>query len=100
MRAGGLDLAVRAGGRQGAPGPRGRPGGFACARVDGDRYGRTVARCTAEGTDIAGELVEQGMGLAFRRYSLGYVEHEDRARSARRGLWAGKFEEPWDWRRH
>jgi endonuclease YncB( thermonuclease family) len=48
--------------------------------------------------DIAGELVEQGMALAFRRYSLAYADHEDRAREARRGLWGGQFVEPWDWR--
>ncbi len=37
--------------------------------------------------------------LAYRRYSLDYVETEADARAARRGIWAGEFVKPWEWRR-
>jgi len=71
----------------------------ACAQLDTDQYGRRVVRCHNEaGTDIGGELVRQGWAIAFRRYSTAYVAAEAEARAARRGLWAGRFEDPADWR--
>ena len=35
----------------------------------------------------------------YRRYSLDYVGEEADARAARRGIWAGEFVKPWEWRR-
>lgn len=58
-----------------------------CARIDTDRYGRTVARCTVGRHDLGGVLVEAGAAFAYRRYSLDYVAQERAAQSARRGLW-------------
>jgi len=43
-------------------------------------------------------LVAQGLALAYRHYSVDYVAAEDEARAAGRGMWAGTFEPPWDWR--
>jgi len=63
-----------------------------------DRYGRAVAICYANDVDIGGVLVDQGFAVAFRKYSDKYVAHERRARAAKRGLWAGTFEMPWDYR--
>jgi endonuclease YncB( thermonuclease family) len=34
----------------------------------------------------------------FRKYSLEYVHAENDAREARRGIWRGEFEMPWEWR--
>ena len=70
-----------------------------CDLMDVDRYGRLVMRCLAGGTDIAAHLVASGLALAYRRYSMDYVEAETRARETKRGMWAGDFEAPWDWRR-
>jgi endonuclease YncB( thermonuclease family) len=67
--------------------------------MDVDRYGRLVMRCFAGKTDIAEHLVANGLALAYRRYSTDYVAAEAGAREDRRGLWAGEFEAPWDWRR-
>ena len=36
--------------------------------------------------------------LAFRRYSLDYVEEEKAAQAASLGVWRGRFVPPWDWR--
>lgn len=70
-----------------------------CEPLDTDRYGRTVARCRTGGEDIGAWMVERGMALAYRQYSLDYVEAEDRARTARLGVWRNAaFTAPQDWR--
>ncbi|HKX77568.1 MAG TPA: thermonuclease family protein [Novosphingobium sp.] len=70
-----------------------------CASVDRDTYGRIVAVCRLNGRDLGAALVEAGWATAYRRYSLAYVPAEDRARSARRGIWAMGFERAEDFRR-
>lgn len=69
-----------------------------CDPRDTDRYGRTVAVCSSRGVDLNGWLVTQGWAVAYRRYSRDYVRAEDRARAARRGVWSGQFDMPWEWR--
>lgn len=70
-----------------------------CEKQDQDkRYGRPVAICYADGLDVGAEMVERGLAVAYRKYSYKYVPHEQRARAAKRGLWAGEFEMPWDYR--
>jgi hypothetical protein len=44
-------------------------------------------------------LVEQGWGLAFRRYSTKLVATEEAARAAERGLWQATLEPPWEFRK-
>jgi hypothetical protein len=44
-------------------------------------------------------MVRAGFALAYRRYSNDYVDEENEARNAKRGLWAGEFTKPWDYRR-
>ncbi len=44
-------------------------------------------------------MVSEGLALAYRRYSLDYIDQEAEAQAAQRGLWAGEFVKPWDWRR-
>jgi endonuclease YncB( thermonuclease family) len=70
-----------------------------CDERDVDRYGRIVGRCLVGDLDINEWLVAQGLALAYRHYSRDYVAAEDQARSAGRGMWAGSFEPPWEWRR-
>lgn len=78
----------------------GRNGRVACKEQDRDRYGRIVATCEANGQDIAGELIRQGWAIEYTQYSDGrYSNEEKEARQAKRGLWAGTFVKPWDWRR-
>jgi endonuclease YncB( thermonuclease family) len=71
----------------------------ACDERDVDRYGRIVGRCLVDDLNINEWLVAQGLALAYRRYSGDYVAAEDEARVAGRGMWAGSFEPPWEWRR-
>ncbi|MDE0045534.1 MAG: thermonuclease family protein [bacterium] len=71
-------------------------------RCEGDTrdfYGRLIAVCYAGSVDIGGDLVRRGLALAYRKYSMAYVEHEDEARQHGRGMWSGAFVAPWDWRR-
>lgn len=64
-----------------------------------DQYGRIAAVCTADGLDLNAAMVDAGFAVAYRQHSLAYVPNEDGAKAAKRGLWAGSFEMPWDYRR-
>jgi endonuclease YncB( thermonuclease family) len=64
-----------------------------------DRYKRIVAICSVGGEDIADWLVRKGCALDFIRYSKGaYAVQQGKAAAARRGMWQGPVEAPWDWR--
>jgi endonuclease YncB( thermonuclease family) len=70
-----------------------------CAERDTDRYGRMVAVCHLGILDLNAWMVEQGWAIAYRHYSEDYVAQEQAAMEARRGIWAGAFVRPWEWRR-
>lgn len=70
-----------------------------CVQRDRDRYGRIVAVCVAGGVQLNRHMVREGWAVALPQYSRDYVADEETARRDRRGLWAGKFEMPEDWRR-
>jgi endonuclease YncB( thermonuclease family) len=65
-----------------------------CAIGDRDVYGRMLGRCGAGGKDLNALMVSSGMAVAYG----GYWNEQTSARSGKRGVWAGKFEEPRDWR--
>ncbi len=71
----------------------------ACEDLGRDRYKRIIGRCTVAGEDLEKWMVANGWALAYRRYSLDYVDEEADAQAARRGIWASEFVKPWDWRR-
>ena len=71
----------------------------ACVVRDTDRYGRLVAVCHRAEGDLNAWMVSEGHALAYRRYSRDYVAHENAARARRAGVWQGRFDAPWDWRR-
>lgn len=70
-----------------------------CKGDNRDRAGRLVAVCTIGPYDLNALMVRKGWALADRRYASDYVDEEEEARAARRGLWKGEFVAPWDWRR-
>jgi endonuclease YncB( thermonuclease family) len=70
-----------------------------CEQRDIDRYKRIVAVCFVGGTDLNAWMVSEGWAVAYRQFGRDYVALEDRARAAARGLWAGKFQMPWEWRK-
>ena len=64
-----------------------------------DRDGRMVATCTVAGEDLGEWMVANGWAVAHHLYSYEYSRAEHRAKTARRGIWAGEFDMPWQWRR-
>lgn len=66
-----------------------------CAISKRDVYGRLLAHCRAGGRDLNAQMVSSGMALAYG----GYGSEQASARTGKRGLWAGDFEEPRDWRK-
>jgi endonuclease YncB( thermonuclease family) len=67
---------------------------LSCVGEGRDRYGRMLAVCRVRGIDINAAMVRDGHAVAFGAYQ---AEEAD-ARAAYRGLWAGTFERPRDWR--
>ncbi|MCP8937659.1 thermonuclease family protein [Alsobacter sp. SYSU M60028] len=69
-------------------------GGVRCDGSGRDRYGRTLAICTAGGRDLNREMVLAGHAVAVDAYHA----EEQEARRWKRGVWATVFERPADWR--
>jgi len=71
-----------------------------CRFVDWDQYGRFVGKCArADGQSVQEWLVANGNAVDWPRYSNGgFAALEASARAARRGVWQGEFQKPWDWR--
>lgn len=71
-----------------------------CSFVDRDRYGRLVGNCDrADGRSVQRWLVEQGHALDWPRYSNGaFAAEQVSAKTEHRGVWQGRFDQPWDWR--
>lgn len=72
---------------------------LACRGVESDQHGRLLAVCetvggSAPGRTLNAAMVEDGFAVSYGSYRA----EEDRARTARRGLWSGEFERPRDWR--
>ena len=67
-----------------------------CQEQGTDRYGRMIGKCSVQGEGIEAWMVESGWALAYRRYSLEYVDEEEEAQDARVGLWRGEFVPPWE----
>ena len=70
-----------------------------CEGTARDRYGRFLGICYLNELDLNGWLVRNGYALAYTRYSRRYASAEGEARENGRGLWAGEFVAPWNWRR-
>ena len=70
-----------------------------CVQRDVDEYERVVAVCRNGRVDVAAEMARAGLAVAYLRYSRDYVDEENEARGARRGLWAGEFAQPEEYRR-
>lgn len=65
-----------------------------CRSVERDKHDRFLGYCAAEATQLNRAMVEAGMAVAFG----GFRSEEQAAKAARRGLWAGEFQTPRDWR--
>jgi endonuclease YncB( thermonuclease family) len=68
-----------------------------CTGQGRDRYGRTLARCSAGGADLGETMVREGLALDYMQG--GYAQLERDARLQKRGIWAGEFDLPQEHRR-
>ncbi|PNH11580.1 Serine/threonine-protein phosphatase 2A regulatory subunit B'' subunit gamma [Tetrabaena socialis] len=78
-----------------------------CDVKNSDQYGRNVAVCGLQSAgpfgggleDLNGWLVSNGHAVAYRQYGKEYVALEDAAHAASKGIWAGQFQVPSEWRK-
>ncbi|MFA6121728.1 MAG: thermonuclease family protein [Sideroxydans sp.] len=72
-----------------------------------DKYGRTVGKIIVNGVDANLEQVKAGMAWHYKQYQReqsvddrsAYAQAEERARTAKAGLWIDPDPTPpWDWR--
>ncbi len=70
-----------------------------CTEKALDRYRRTLAICKVpDGTDINAWMVRQGLAIAYG-FAKTYRSEQNEAENAKRGIWAGTFTEPAQWRK-
>lgn len=88
-------------GREAARALRARIGGgvVTCERKEPTVAGRLTGICHVQGEDLSAWMATQGLALASRHLTTAYVAQEGHAWATRRGIWAGTFEKPADWRR-
>jgi endonuclease YncB( thermonuclease family) len=60
--------------------------------------GIVLATCSAGGVSLNEGMVRSGWALADPRAADRYLATQADAEQARRGLWRGEFEPPWQWR--
>lgn len=66
-----------------------------CTSSARDKYKRFLANCYLGQTDINQWLVEEGYAVSY----YDYPAQEREARTNKRGIWAGEFERPQNWRK-
>lgn len=71
-----------------------------CKFIERDRYDRFVGDCyRADGQSVARWLVQSGHAMDWPQYSnRAYAGEQSAAKAAGAGIWAGAFQQPWDWR--
>lgn len=67
-----------------------------CTNEGNDMYGRRLAYCYVEGTNINRKMVLDGWAVGYNKE---FAVEELVAMTAGRGLWRGEFERPKDWRK-
>ena len=70
-----------------------------CISEGKDQYKRTLAECFVNNESLSSYLVRSGYAFAYRRYSKKFIVDEDYAKEKQAGMWAMKFEYPWDYRK-
>ena len=70
-----------------------------CKILDIDRYKRLIGECYKRNLNLNSWLVSNGYAVAYRKYSNKYISNEINAKNEKKGIWQGKFEMPWDYRR-
>ena len=72
---------------------------ISCVVSDIDKYNRYIAECFINNKNINKLMVRNGWAIAYRYYSLDFVEDEKLAEKDKIGLWQGQFQEPYLFRK-
>lgn len=67
-----------------------------CKGSDHDKYDRLLAKCYVGGVELNRMMVRDGWAVSFGDYE----REEAEAEATNKGIWAGDFDRPQDWRRH
>ena len=70
-----------------------------CKISNVDYFKRLIGECYKRKINLNAWLVSNGHAVAFRKYSKKYVPDEILAKQTKKGMWQGKFEMPWDYRK-
>ena len=70
-----------------------------CEINDIDRYSRFIGICFINKKNINQYMVKNGWAIAYRYYSLDYIEEEEIAKNNKVGIWQGSFIEPYLFRK-
>ena len=70
-----------------------------CKIKNVDRYNRLIGECYKKNENLNSWLVSNGYAVAYRKYSKKYISNEINAKDNKLGIWQGKFEMPWNFRR-
>ena len=70
-----------------------------CNILDVDRYKRLIGECFKRNINLNSWMVSNGYAVAYTKYSKKYVSDEINAKNNKLGIWQGKFEMPWYYRR-
>jgi endonuclease YncB( thermonuclease family) len=72
-----------------------------CFITGTDKYHRLLGTCFCRMKNINQWMVSSGNALAYREYSLLYINEEEAAKINQQGLWNYEsFMNPWDWRHY
>ena len=63
-----------------------------------DKFGVTLARCTADKADLGEAMVRDGYAWAFEDYTTDYVDEERQAFESNLGIHRHNCERPWEYR--
>lgn len=69
-------------------------------RNSSDQRQRKYGVCfNSEGVNLNALMVSSGAAIAYLYYTDRYKAEQDEAKAEKRGIWAGKFMEPYEWRK-
>ncbi|MEB2843859.1 thermonuclease family protein [Rhizobiales bacterium RZME27] len=72
-------------------------GSAECHGSERDRYGRLIVNCFVDGRTVGGEMVRSGMAVTTSLVT--YRREQADAQTDAKGIWAGPFTLPAEWRR-
>ena len=70
-----------------------------CVVSDIDKYNRYIAECFINNQNINKLMVRNGWAIAYRYYSIDFIEEEKLAEKDKIGIWQGKFQDPYLYRK-